>query len=80
MECCEWTSFQYVFEMVRNGEEFGGVVGPCVPAEVGATDVQFVAMMSPASGAELLGSGHMIMWENPNGAADVAIRFLQSAM
>jgi pimeloyl-ACP methyl ester carboxylesterase len=32
-----------------------------------------------ASGAELSGSGHMIMWENPNGVADIAIGFLQSA-
>jgi pimeloyl-ACP methyl ester carboxylesterase len=32
-----------------------------------------------ASGAELPASGHMVMWENPNGVADIAIRFLQSA-
>ena len=24
------------------------------------------------------GTGHMVMWENPNGVADVAIQFLQT--
>jgi pimeloyl-ACP methyl ester carboxylesterase len=32
-----------------------------------------------ASGAELPDSGHMVMWESPNGVADIAIGFLQSA-
>ena len=32
-----------------------------------------------ASGAVLPGSGHMVMWENPNGVADIAIEFLQTA-
>jgi len=31
-----------------------------------------------ASGDELHGSGHMVMWENPNGIADLAMRFLQT--
>jgi pimeloyl-ACP methyl ester carboxylesterase len=38
-----------------------------------------VGSFPSANGAQLDGSGHMIMWENPNGVADIAIRFLQSA-
>jgi pimeloyl-ACP methyl ester carboxylesterase len=44
-----------------------------------AADLDAVAGLFPsARAAELPDSGHMIMWENPNGVADIAIEFLQS--
>jgi pimeloyl-ACP methyl ester carboxylesterase len=45
-----------------------------------AADVDAVVRSFPSAlAAELPDSGHMIMWENPNGIADLAIRFLHSS-
>jgi len=44
-----------------------------------AADLERVVGSFPSAQAEELpGSGHMVMWENPRGAADIAIRFLAS--
>jgi len=45
-----------------------------------AAELDAVVRLFPsASAVELPNSGHMVMWENPNGVADLAIRFLSSA-
>jgi pimeloyl-ACP methyl ester carboxylesterase len=44
-------------------------------ADLGAV----VSLFPSARAAELPDSGHMIMWENPHGVADLAIRFLHSS-